>query len=182
MEKGGIERGPAGTQGTQEENGQKTKVRGVDEMALVTYTYYQNTYMGSASETDFNKGYPKAMAIMNRLTFSHIICVDDDYGQEIRGSFTEFTEEELDATRMGVCSLIDAVIAFAAAKTQALAGSGSIKAVSSGGESITYDVNKTIYDNALASKEAEDTLYRNALLDYMRPELYTVNPFFAGVR
>lgn len=150
-------------------------------MAFVDYEYYCENYNGDASETAFNKAIGKATATMLQLTFDHIVEQNGEAGQIIGGQFVAINAEELDALKMGLCSLVDSVISMDTARAQAnTGGNGSIKAVSSGGESITYG--ETRYTQALSDKAAEYGLYKDALTLYMRPEIFTVNPFFAGVR
>ena len=151
---------------------------------LVDYSFYEVTYMGNVAAETFEIMLPKAEAVFNALTFSHVVESDGVYGQMIRGTFTEFTEAELTACKMGMCALIDTMAELAEMRTQALAGAGdagNIRSVSSGGESITYDARATAYTEALVSRPAEMRLYGDALKMYMRPEIFTVNPFFAGV-
>ena len=151
---------------------------------LVDYTFYKMTYMGNVAAETFEVMLPKAEAVFNALTFSHIVESDGVYGQMIRGTFVELTETELKACRMGMCSMIDTMAELAGMKAQALAGAGdagNIRSVSSGGESITYDAKATAYTEALVSRTAEMRLYGDALKMYMRPEIFAVNPFFAGV-
>ena len=151
---------------------------------LVDYTFYEMTYMGNVAAETFEVMLPKAEAVFNALTLGHIVESDGVYGQMIRGTFTEFTEKELTACKMGMCSMIDTMAELAGMKAQALAGAGdtgNIRSVSSGGESITYDAKVTAYTEALVSRTAEMRLYGDALKLYMRPEIFTVNPFFAGV-
>ena len=151
---------------------------------LVDYTFYEMTYMGNVAAETFEVMLPKAEAVFNALTFSHIVESDGVYGQMIRGTFVELTKTELKACRMGMCSMIDTMAELAGMKAQALAGAGdagNIRSVSSGGESITYDAKVTAYTEALVSRTAEMRLYGDALKMYMRPEIFAVNPFFAGV-
>ena len=151
---------------------------------LVDYTFYKMTYMGNVAAETFEVMLPKAEAVFNALTFSHIVESDGVYGQMIRGTFVELTKTELKACRMGMCSMIDTMAELAGMKAQALAGAGdagNIRSVSSGGESITYDAKATAYTEALVSRTAEMRLYGDALKMYMRPEIFAVNPFFAGV-
>ena len=103
---------------------------------MIDYEYYANTYFGTIAAATFTAMLPKAMAVFNALTFSHIVEEDGGYGQMIRGIFTEFTAAELTACKMGLCSMIDAMAELAEMRTQALAGAGdagNIKSVSSGG-------------------------------------------------
>ena len=130
-------------------------------------------------EPSFVKVVTKAEAKLNRLTFDHILCEDGEYGQIVRGSFTAFTESELTAVQMGVCALADTVNAMEIMQSST-GGKGALHSVSSGGESITYAGSR--YTDALSDPNKEYQLYKDTLLDYVRPELFAVNPLYAGVR
>lgn len=141
---------------------------------LIDFSYYEETYVGTADEAAFTPAARKAEAVMDSLTFHHFIRQDGNVGQMIHGVFTELTSDELDALKMGLCALTDAVIAVDHAKHH------SVKTVSSGGESITYG--DTAYDAAVKDHSTELNLYRNTLLLYAPPDVFAVNPYYAGVR
>lgn len=141
---------------------------------IIDFSYYEQVYQGGAEEEQFTPAARKAEAVMDNLTFHHIIRQDGSVGQMINGVFTELTEDELDALKMGLCALTDSVIAVDHAKHH------SVKTVSSGGESITYG--DTAYDVAVKDHSTELNLYRNTLLLYAPPDVFTVNPYYAGVR
>lgn len=151
---------------------------------LIDFSYYEETYVGTADEAAFTPAARKAEAVMDSLTFHHIIRKDGAVGQMVDGVFTELTADELNALKMGLCALTDAVLNVNNARNKALSGNSeeNIKSVSSGGESITYGAAATAYDDALKDHAAEMNLYRNTLLLYAAPEMFTVNPFYAGVR
>jgi hypothetical protein len=143
---------------------------------IIDFSYYEETYQGGAEEEQFTPAARKAEAVMDNLTFHHIIRQDGNVGQMINGVFTELTEDELDALKMGLCALTDSVINVDKARNQ----SGNVKSVSSGGESITYG--DTAYSDAVKDHSIELNLYRNTLLLYAPPDVFTVNPYYAGVR
>ena len=151
---------------------------------LMDDSYYTEIDNGSAEEEAFTPAAKKAEHVMDSLTFHHIIREDDKVGQMVNGVFTELTADELDALKMGLCALTEAVLNVDNARKKALSGNtaANIKSVSSGGESITYGAAATAYDDALKDHAAEMNLYRNTLLLYAAPEMFTVNPFYAGVR
>lgn len=157
--------------------------------AIVDYVFYTSEYYGDAPEVSFDKVLSKAEMKFNRLTFNHIVCVNGEYGQMVRGTFEAFNEQELRCVKMAVCSLIDSMMQFEAIKKQALSGtlegssttSGRVRSVSSGGESITYGDKATSYDAALTSTAAENNIYKESMMEYMQPEAFRVNPFYAGV-
>ncbi len=157
-------------------------------MTLVDYEFYINTYGGNVVTAEsFSFWLYKANNMLNRITYGHI--VDDggsgSYGQMIKGKFMAFTEQELKAVQYSVCALIDEMYQLEKAKKQAVEGNentGNIKSRSSGGESISYESKATVYDDALKDNGRKLKLYREILLEYMPPEVFRINPFYAGLR
>ncbi len=157
-------------------------------MALVDTVFYEDKYGGSAMDDElFERLCRKAENILNRMTFNRIYAADGVYGQRIlhgtREDFEAFTEDELDALKYGMCSLVDAILKLENAEQQALAGNSSsanMKSRSSGGESFSYEIRKTVYDEALADRQKRDGLFRDALMEYMQPCAFRHNPFYAG--
>lgn len=153
-------------------------------MTLVDYDFYISEYGGSVVDADsFNRLEQRAENWLNRLTFNHIITVDDISGQMIQKEFEAFTDDELKSLKLGVCSLMDSMSRFDAAEQQALAGNTSnnnVKSRSSGGESISYESRKTVYDEALTDEKRKIAIFRNALMEYIQPTAFRHNPFYAG--
>ena len=151
---------------------------------MVDYSYYEDTFHGEQiSEELFERRLRDAKAFLARATFGSIIGYEGEYGQMVRGQFQAFTSEQLEAVKMGLCKLCEVIDSIETAMSTALSGSsssGNIKSVSSGGESITYGTAENVYQTALKSPAAKTQLCRSALLEYMRPELFAVNPFYAG--
>ena len=153
-------------------------------MTLVDYDFYISEYGGSVVDADsFNRLEQRAENWLNRLTFNHIITVDDISGQMIQKEFEAFTDDELKSLKLGVCSLMDSMSRFDAVEQQAIAGntsSSNVKSRSSGGESISYESRKTVYDEALADEKKKIALFRDALMEYIQPTAFRHNPFCAG--
>lgn len=151
---------------------------------LVTYDFYTNTYGGTAvSQNDFPRYEKLAELFLNKITFGHIVVNDGAYGQIIRGMFTPLTEAELEALQYGVCNLLETEQKLSNAEDNAISGNSSsanVKSRTSGGESISYESKKTVYDEALTSEGKKTELLRNALLVYAYPDVFRVNPYYAG--
>lgn len=153
---------------------------------MVDYDFYSGTYRGSVvSSEEFTRYERRAVAVLNRLTFNSIISDGESYGQTVKREFQAFTDDELECLQLGLCSLMDKMHYLDAAEQQALSGnedSGNVKSRSSGGESISYESKKTAYDEALADESKKTALFRGALMEYIQPAAFRVNPFFAGGR
>ena len=153
-------------------------------MALVESSFYETKYGGSAvGDAIFKNVERRAENVLNRFTFNRIIESGGEIGQMVGRNFEVFTESELEMLKFGLCSLIDTIGNLDKAKQQALSGntdSGNIKSRSSGGESISYEVKKTIYDEALSDEMKKNMLFRSALMEYIQPGAFRHNPFYAG--
>lgn len=153
---------------------------------MVDHDFYLNKFGGSvASSTDFNRYLRRATVILNRFTFNHIVQIDGEYGQIVKGKFQAFTDDERESLQFGLCNLINKMSSLDAVEQQALSGnsdSGNVKSRTSGGESISYENRMTAYDEALTDESKKMALFRSALMEFAQPELFRVNPFFAGSR
>lgn len=155
-------------------------------MALLEYGFYENKYGGSAVDDEsFKTMNRRAESFLNRITFNRIVSVDGQPGQMIDDKFEAFTNEELEILKFGLCAVIDAMGNLSKAQQQALSGNsdnGNVKSRSSGGESISYERQKTVYDDALMDDTKKNALFRNALMGYVQPGAFRHNPFYAGWR
>lgn len=154
-------------------------------MTLVEYDFYKNEYGGSVVGDDnfFKNVARRAEIFLNRLTFNRIIAINGIPGQMIGRDFEAFSDAELEMLKFSLCNLIDTMQRLSATEEQALAGNasnGNVKSRSSGGESISYESHKTIYDEALSDETKKKQLFRNALMEYIQPEAFKHNPFYAG--
>ncbi len=157
-------------------------------MALVNFDFYEGEekYGGASvkGEDEFNRILKRAMAFLNKRTFNRIIQNENrEYGQMVHGKFLPFSDQELTALKYGLCGLVDTMAKLEKAEIQALAGNesaGNIKSRSSGGESISYESHKTVYDEALADQAKKDELLRSALMEFIHPDAFRYNPFYAG--
>lgn len=157
-------------------------------MALVDYEFYVNTYGSSVIMAEsFPSCLYKANNMFDRITYGHIVydSDSDSYGQVAKGEFTAFTKQEITAVQYAVCALADEMYKLEKVKLQAVEGNesvGNIKSRSSGGESISYESKPTVYDEAVKDDRKKLELYRETLLEYMPPEIFRINPFYAGLR
>lgn len=153
-------------------------------MTLVEYEFYTAEYRGNVVDADsFGRLERRAESFLNRLTFNRIITVNKVPGQMVGREFEPFTENELQMLKYGLCSLIETMDKLEKAEQQALSGnsdSGNVKSRSSGGESISYESHKTVYDEALQDEKKKTTLLRSILLEYIQPCAFRHNPFYAG--
>lgn len=154
-------------------------------MTLVEYDFYKSGYGGSVvdNENSFKNTIRRAENFLNRLTYNRIIAMNGIPGQMIGRDFESFSDAELEMLKLGLCSLVDAMQRLSVTEEQALAGNTSnnnVKSRSSGGESISYESHKTIYDEALIDEAKKIQLFRGALMEYIQPEAFRHNPFYAG--
>lgn len=157
-------------------------------MALVNFDFYEDEekYGGTSvkDEDEFNRILKRAMAFLNKRTFNRIIQNESkEYGQIVCEKFLPFSKQELEMLKYGLCGLVEAMAKLEKAEIQALAGNesaGNVKSRSSGGESISYESHKTIYDEALANQAKKNELLRGALMEFIQPDAFQYNPFYAG--
>ena len=124
-------------------------------MAYTTYDFYVNTYFGDVvSESLFPKYLARATDKLNALTFNQI---NTDTG-------TLYATQISKAT----CALMDVMRKIDMASENALSTeSGNVKSMSSGGRSVTFGDNSTVYTNAMASTAKQQALMENAIGDYL---------------
>lgn len=153
-------------------------------MALISETFFKEAYGGVVTDGSFKRLLFKAETFLNKRTFGQIIQNESgEYGQMVHGEFLPFTNQELTALKYGLCGLVEALDKLEKAELQALEGNentSNVKSRSSGGESISYEVHKTIYDEAIMDPVKKTELLRSVLMEYVRPEAFRYNPFYAG--
>lgn len=132
----------------------------------VTYEYYQKSYYGEVvPENDFAKWIKKAEIKLKYLTFDNMDETSEKkYKRQIQDS---------------LCALADCMYLVEAERKRAseVLSEKNIKSMSSGGESISYETQKTIYQSVLENKVAENKLYRNTIAEY----LHGTGLLYAGV-
>lgn len=130
---------------------------------LTTYNFYINTYYGEmVTEAEFPKYLTRATDEIDFLTYGNI----DDTALII------FNEK----IQKAVCALIDCIksIDTAAGGTNT-PGTGSIKSLSSGGESVTYE------QNAYAKASSDVNYKRQLEQSTIKTYLTGTNLLYAGV-
>ena len=123
--------------------------------AFTTFAFYTSTYYGdSVVESLFPKYLEKATDKLNYLTFGNI--TDD--------TLATYAAQVSKAT----CALIDVLFKIDQAVSNAVSTDGSnIKSMSSGNRSVTFGDNSTVYDKAMASKDAQLSLMNDAISEYL---------------
>ena len=123
--------------------------------AFTTFAFYTSTYYGdSVDESLFPKYLAKATDKLNYLTFGNI--TDD--------TLTTYSTQVSKAT----CALIDTLYGIDQSIKNAVSTDGSnIKSMSSGNRSVTFGDNSTVYDKAMASKDAQLSLMNDAISEYL---------------
>ena len=123
--------------------------------AFTTFAFYTSTYYGdSVVESLFSKYLEKATDKLNYLTFGNI--TDD--------TLATYAAQVSKAT----CALIDVLFKIDQAISNAVTTDGSnIKSMSSGNRSVTFGDNSTVYDKAMASKDAQLSLMNDAISEYL---------------
>lgn len=152
---------------------------------MVDYIFYTGTYGGNTvPELSFPVYLRRARLVLDKYTFGTIVEQNGVYGQMVRGEFQEFTNAELLTLQYAICSLMDTLVNLDNAEKKALAGSAdnaNIKSRTSAGESISYDSAKTAYDVAVGDETKKAGLCRDALMAYITPTAFRINPFYAGM-
>lgn len=121
----------------------------------VTYEYYRTNFYGETiEETSFAKWLKRSSDKLNQLTF---------------GKAEQAAEVFPDKIGDALCALADCMYLVDTEKTRTLnpSAESNIKSMSSGGESITFDAPKSIYQTALQSKLEENKLYRATIAEYL---------------
>ena len=124
-------------------------------MGYTTFEFYKNSYYGdSVEESLFPKWEDKASMKLDLLTYGNI---NDD----IR---TKFDERIQKAT----CALVDLLYRIDYKTAHANdAQAGNVKAMSSGGQSISFGSNETLVDKVLNDKIAQNRLCYDTICEYL---------------
>lgn len=124
-------------------------------MAYATYEFYTNTYFGSTvPEDSFNMWQSRATDRLDYLTFKSI---DEN-------ALTDYATEISKAA----CCLMDMMYKFQKAEDNATSSdSGNIKSMSSGGESVSFGTNDTVYTANLADPASQMQQERSAIAEYL---------------
>lgn len=143
-------------------------------MAYIDYTYYTSIY-GEIPEADFNRLSWEACRKVDTYT-SGI-----DNVRKLKVAFPT-DEDDAEAVKRCVCKLIQVMQEIEEAEKSARQAVGYIEtdnglkgkvisSVSAGNESISYAVGnsgaKTIFDEAISDKGAQEQLFRQTVYDYL---------------
>ena len=155
---------------------------------IVTYDFYKNTYGGENVETEavFNKFERQAEVELGMMTFGNIVLLDGAYGTEQGGQFEEYTDAELAELQFGVCSLIDTLKTLDDLRANVISSttgetSGTVKSRTSGGESISYEIKQTMFDEALRNDDEKKKLLKRMFCSFCNIHTFKYNPFYAGL-
>lgn len=124
-------------------------------MGYTTFEFYKNSYYGdSVEESLFQKWEDKASMKLDLLTYGNI---NDD-------TRTKFDERIQKAT----CALVDLLYQIDYKTAHANdAQAGNVKAMSSGGQSISFGSNETLVDKVLNDKIAQNRLCYDTICEYL---------------
>lgn len=124
--------------------------------AFTTYADYTTKYFGDdVPESSFDKWLSRATDMMNLITFGNISSDD---------VLAEYSEQISKAT----CALIDVLYQLdTATKNANSSADGNVKSMSSGGESISFENNKTAVINAMSDKKSQMSLIRDTAYPYL---------------
>lgn len=144
-------------------------------MAYIDYEYFTSIY-GEIPETDFNRLSWEASRKIDVYT-SGI-----DGVRKLKIAFPT-DEDSAEAVKRCVCKLIQVMQEIEEAETSARQASGYVEtenglkgkvisSVSAGNESISFAVGsnagtKTIFDEAISNKAAQEQLFRDTIYDYL---------------
>lgn len=124
-------------------------------MGFTTYDFYKNTYYGNAiEEALFTKWEDKASDKLK------IFCGENLTDEAIKEYDTKIQK--------AVCCLADTMFKLDDCTTHATdTQKGNIKSMSSGGQSISFGNNDTVFTAVMADKKAQDRLMLDSLEDYL---------------
>lgn len=123
----------------------------------ITFEYYHESFYGEViPEDSFQKWIKRAETKLNYLTFGKAECTTDT------GECQQIPDS--------LCALAECMYMVESERKKAenTTSDKNIKSMSSGGESISYEVQKTIYQDVLHDKAAEDRLYRDTVAEYLQ--------------
>lgn len=124
-------------------------------MGYSTYDFYKNEYFGdSVDESSFNRANARASDKLNYLCGGRIT---DDV-------LAEYPIEIKKAT----CALMDCMKGIDDAVNNAHdINKGNIKSMSSGGQSISFGNNDTVYTSVMGDIKAQTLLMKNVIREYL---------------
>ena len=141
----------------------------------VDYAFYKTLYGTTVDETAFNRLIWNA----EKLVKNAVTGVDGRCKLDFA-----FPDEEYDAeaVKRCECALVDIMAKIDKAETEA-EGNKTVKSVSAGNESISYDTGSGLIGKVLSDKSAQTRLYADTINEYLRgtKDKNGVNLLFGGV-
>lgn len=155
---------------------------------IVDYNFYRTEYGGESIDTEsaFVRYERQAENKLGLMTYGNIVYYNGQYGTEQGGQFEAYTDAELAQLQFGVCALIDCLKTFDDVQDGALqvtmgTANGAVKSRTSGGESISYDVQETEYSKAMTDPEEKEKLLKRTVCSFINLHIFKYNPFYAGL-
>ena len=141
----------------------------------VDYEFYKTLYGTTVDEKDFNRLIWKAEKIVNNA----VTGVDGRCKLDFAFPDVAYDAE---AVKRCECALVDILAKIEKAETEA-EGNKTVKSVSAGNESISYDTGSGLIGKVLSNKSAQSRLYADTINEYLRgtKDKNGVNLLFGGV-
>jgi hypothetical protein len=140
----------------------------------VDYEFYKNLYETTVDETVFNRLIWNA----EKLVKNAVTGVDGRCKLDF--AFPDVAYD-VEAVKRCECALVDIIAKIDKAETEA-EGNKTVKSVSAGNESISYDTGSGLIGKVLSDKSAQARLYADTINEYLRctKDKNGVNLLFGG--
>ena len=140
----------------------------------VDYAFYKNLYGTTVDETVFNRLIWNA----EKLVKNAVTGVDGRCKLDFAFPDVAYDAE---AVKRCECALVDIMAKIEKAETEA-EGNKTVKSVSAGNESISYDTGSGLIGKVLSNKSAQARLYADTINEYLRgtKDKNGVNLLFGG--
>lgn len=141
----------------------------------VDYDFFKGIYGTVVDETAFNRFIWNAEKLVkNAVTGVDGICKLDYAFPDVA--------YDVESVKRCECALVDIMVKIEKAETEA-EGNKTIKSVSAGNESISYDTGSGLIGKVLSDKSAQTNLYTDTINEYLRgtKDKNGVNLLFGGV-
>ena len=140
----------------------------------VDYEFYKTLYRTTVDETAFNRLIWNA----EKLVKNAVTCVDGRCKLDFAFPDVAYDAE---AVKRCECALVNIMAKIEKAETEA-EGNKTVKSVSAGNESISYDTGSGLIGKVLSDKSAQSRLYADTINEYLRgtKDKNGVNLLFGG--
>lgn len=141
----------------------------------VDYEFYKTLYGTTVDETAFNR----LIWNVEKLVKNAVTGVDGRCKLDFAFPDAAYDAE---AVKRCECALVDIMAKIDKAETEA-EGNKTVKSVSAGNESISYDTGRGLIGKVLSDKSAQSRLYADTINEYLRgtKDKNGVNLLFGGV-